>query len=77
MNRKAESISLWKSTTNNIVLADAILTVSNADMEIAISSKFPQFENLCSILCEELLAKQQINFDEFENFSPERYLNFL
>jgi len=33
---------------------------------------------MCGILSEELLAKQQINFDEFKIFSPEqRYLNLL
>ena len=33
---------------------------------------------MCRILLEELLAKQQINFDEFETSSPEQqYLNLL
>ena len=40
--------------------------------------KFPKFESLCRILSEELLAKQQINFDEFKTSSPEqRYLNLI
>jgi len=57
---------------------DTILTVANPDMEAEIFSKFPKFETLCRILSEELLAKQQINFDEFKTSSPEqRYLNLL
>lgn len=57
---------------------DTILTVANPDMEAEIFSKFPKFETLCRILTEELLAKQQINFDEFKTSSPEqRYLNLL
>jgi CRP-like cAMP-binding protein len=57
---------------------DSILTVSNADMEVEINSKFPKFEKMCRILSEELLAKQRIDFDEFKTSSPEqRYLNLL
>jgi len=57
---------------------DTILSVSNSDMEVEINSKFPKFETLCRILSEELLAKQQINFDKFKTSSPEqRYLNLL
>ncbi|MBO9617247.1 MAG: Crp/Fnr family transcriptional regulator [Dyadobacter sp.] len=57
---------------------DSILLVSDPDMETEIFSKFPKFETLCRILAEELLAKQQINFDEFKTSSPEqRYLNLL
>jgi len=47
-------------------------------MEAEINSKFPKFETLCRIFSEELLAKQQIDFDEFKISSPEqRYLNLL
>lgn len=57
---------------------DTILLVSNPDMEAETFDKFPKFETLCRILAEELLAKQQINFDEFKTSSPEqRYLNLL
>ncbi len=57
---------------------DTILTVSNFDMEVEINSKIPKFEIMCRILSEELLAKQQINFDEFKTSSPEqRYLNLI
>jgi len=57
---------------------DSILTVSNADMEAAINSQFPKFETMCRKLSEEMLAKQQIDFDEFKTSSPEqRYLNLL
>jgi len=57
---------------------DSIITVSNSDMEAEINSKFPKFETMCRILSEELLAKHQIDFDEFKTSSPEqRYLNLL
>lgn len=57
---------------------DTILTVSNTDMEAEINNKFPKFEALCRTFSEELLAKQQIDFDEFKIASPEqRYLNLL
>ena len=57
---------------------DTILTIANPDMEVEVNSKFPKFEIMCRILSEELLAKQQVNFDEFKISSPEeRYLNLL
>ncbi len=57
---------------------DSLLTVSNADMEVEMHSKFPKFEIMCRMLSEELLVKQQIDFDEFKISSPEqRYLNLL
>ena len=47
-------------------------------MEVEIFQKFPKFETLCRIMSEELIAKQQINFDDFKTSSPEqRYLNLL
>jgi CRP-like cAMP-binding protein len=57
---------------------DCILLISNADMSVEINSKFPKFDIMCRMLSEELLAKQQIDFDEFKTSSPEqRYLNLL
>lgn len=57
---------------------DSILTVSNTDMEVEINSKFPKFDLMCRKLSEELLAKKQVDFDEFKTSSPEkRYLNLL
>ncbi len=57
---------------------DCILTVGNPEMEAIMYEKFPKFEILFRKLSEELLAKQQINFDEFKTSSPEqRYLNLL
>lgn len=59
-------------------IEDTILTVSNADMEVEINSKFPKFEIMCRILSEELLARQRIDFDAFKTSSPEqRYQNLL
>jgi CRP-like cAMP-binding protein len=59
-------------------IEDSILLVSNSDMGIEINSKFPKFEIMCRMLSEELLAKQQIDFDEFKTSSPEqRYLNLI
>jgi CRP-like cAMP-binding protein len=57
---------------------DSIILVSNTDMSVEINSKFPKFDIMCRMLSEELLAKQQIDFDEFKTSSPEqRYLNLL
>ncbi|GAA4394827.1 Crp/Fnr family transcriptional regulator [Nibrella viscosa] len=57
---------------------DSILLISNTDMSEEINSKFPKFDSMCRMLSEELLAKQQIDFDEFKTSSPEkRYLNLL
>jgi len=57
---------------------DSILVISNADMGEEVNIKFPKFEIMCRILSEELLAKQQIDFDEFKTSSPEqRYLNLM
>lgn len=59
-------------------IEDSILLISNTDMEAAVNSKFPKFETMCRKLSEELLAKQQMSFDEFKISSPEqRYLNLL
>ncbi len=59
-------------------MEDCILLISNSDMEVEINSKFPKFETMCRILSEELLAKKQLDFDEFKTSSPEqRYLNLL
>ena len=47
-------------------------------MERMIFQKFPRFEKLCRILSEELLAKNESEFDDFKISSPEmRYLNLL
>jgi len=59
-------------------LEDTILTVTNSDMEVEVNRKFPKFETMCRILSEQLLAKQQIDFDAFKTSSPEqRYLNLI
>ncbi|WP_126244420.1 Crp/Fnr family transcriptional regulator [Chitinophaga rhizosphaerae] len=71
-------VSKTPSEFNISCIEDTLLTVSNADMEIEINSKFPKFETVCRKLSEELLAKQRIDFDEFKTSSPEqRYLNLL
>lgn len=57
---------------------DSILTVSTPDMEAEMYNRFPKFETMCRILSEELLVREQVNFDEFKTSSPEqRYLNLL
>jgi len=57
---------------------DTILTVTNPNMGVEVNTKFPKFQVMCGILSEELLAKQQIDFDDFKTSSPEiRYLNLL
>lgn len=57
---------------------DCLLTVSNTDMEEEVNAKFPKFEIVCRKLSEELLAKQQLDFDKFKTSSPEqRYLDLM
>lgn len=57
---------------------DSVLLISTADMGAEVNKKFPKFEIMCRMLSEELLAKQQLDFDEFKTSSPEqRYLNLL
>jgi CRP-like cAMP-binding protein len=57
---------------------DSILTISDPSMEKEIFEKFPKFETMCRVLSEELLAKQQLDFDTFKTSSPEqRYLKLL
>lgn len=59
-------------------LEDCILVIADADTGEEMNSKFPKFDLMCRILSEELLAKQQLDFDEFKTSSPEqRYLNLL
>ena len=71
-------ITKTPSEYNVSCVEDCILTVSNADMEVEINSKFPKFESMCRILAEELLAKQRIDFDQFKTSSPEeRYLTLV
>ena len=46
--------------------------------EMEIFKKFPKFETLCRLMSEELLAKEQIDFDKFKIYTPEqRYLNLM
>lgn len=57
---------------------DSILLISTSDMTLEVNSKFPKFEIMCRKLTEELMAKKQLDFDEFKTSSPEqRYRNLL
>jgi len=57
---------------------DSILTISDPSIDEEIFQKFPKFETMCRVLSEELLAKQQLDFDFFKTSSPEqRYLKLL
>lgn len=57
---------------------DTILTIAHTNVGVELFTKFPKFQEMCRVLSEQLVAKQQINFDEFKTSSPEqRYLNLL
>jgi CRP-like cAMP-binding protein len=57
---------------------DSIILISNTDMSEEVNRKFPKFDTMCRMLSEELLAKKQIDFDEFKTSSPElRYINLM
>ncbi|MEQ8238147.1 MAG: Crp/Fnr family transcriptional regulator [Cyclobacteriaceae bacterium] len=51
---------------------DSLITISDPAMEQEIFEKFPKFETLCRVLSEELMAKQQMNFDQFKLSTPEQ-----
>lgn len=54
---------------------DSLLIISCPSKEDEILKKFPKFETMCHKFSEELLVKQQIDFDSFKISSPEqRYL---
>lgn len=57
---------------------DTILTIADKEIGVELFNKIPKFQEMCRIWSEELVAKQQINLDEFKTSSPEqRYLNLL
>jgi len=57
---------------------DSILLISNPEMETEMFQKFPKFESLCRVLSENIVTKQQIDFDNFKISSPEkRYVNLM
>jgi len=57
---------------------DSLITISDPSMEQEIFEKFPKFETLCRVLSEELIAKQQMTFDQFKLSTPEqRYHNLV
>lgn len=59
-------------------LEDSILVIADSEMGDEMNKKFPKFDLMCRMLSEELLAKHQMDFDEFKTSSPEqRYLNLL
>ena len=55
---------------------DTLLTIANKEVGVELFNTIPKFQEMCRIWSEELVAKQQINLDEFKTSSPEqRYLN--
>jgi CRP-like cAMP-binding protein len=59
-------------------LEDSLLVIADEQMGREMNQKFPKFETMCKMVSEELLTKQQIDFDEFKTSSPERrYLNLV
>ena len=57
---------------------DTLLTIANKEVGVELFNTIPKFQEMCRIWSEELVAKQQINLDEFKTSSPEqRYLNLL
>ena len=55
---------------------DTLLTIANKEVGVELFNTIPKFQEMCRVWSEELVAKQQINLDEFKTSSPEqRYLN--
>jgi CRP-like cAMP-binding protein len=71
--------SLDKPADYNLsCVENSMLIVSNPSMEKMIFERFPNFEKLCRIFSEQLLAKNQASFDAFRTSTPEqRYLDLL
>lgn len=66
------------SEYNVVCMEECILTISNEGMEKEFFEKFPRFEILCRKLSEQLLVKQQADFDHFKTTNPEqRYLQLV
>lgn len=56
----------------------SVVSISTPGMEAEIFEKFPRFESLCRVISEEIIAKQQLNYDDFKTSTPEqRYLKLL
>ena len=57
---------------------DSVVSISTPGMEAEIFEKFPRFESLCRVISEEIIAKQQLNYDDYKTSTPEqRYLKLL
>ena len=57
---------------------DTLLTIGNKDLGVELFNNSPKIQQMSKLWAEEILAKQQINFDEFKTSSPEqRYLNLI
>lgn len=66
------------SDYNVEAIEESVIIKTNTDLEAEMFAKFPKFETMCRLMSEELLAKQQIDFDEFKTSSPEqRYYSLL
>lgn len=56
---------------------DSILSVSTTEMEEIFFSKFPRFENLCRVMAEKMIARNQLSFEHYRNSTPEQRYMFL
>ena len=57
---------------------DCVLLISNPDADVIAFTRFPKFEMMCRVLTEKLIAKKQLEFDQFKTSSPEeRYVQLL
>ena len=57
---------------------DTLLTIGNKDLGVELFNKSPKIQLMSKLWAEEILAKQQIDFDEFKTSSIEqRYHNLL
>lgn len=66
------------SKYNIACVEHTLLLVSDVTKEDEILKRFPKFETLCRKYSEEVISKQQIEFDDFKLSSPEqRYKQIL
>ena len=59
-------------------LEDCILSTGTPEKTQQFAEKYPRFASLIGTISNDLLADQQLSFDDFKNLSPEkRYLKFV
>jgi len=80
-NQPITPVSYTEKTPSEYYLScleDCFLSIGTQEKTTRFMKEFPKFAILVGIISNELLAKNQVSFDDFKNLSPEkRYLKLL